>query len=167
AVPVVVARAERLPFAAGSFDGVCGAQMWHWVDVAAASAEVARVLRPGGWLALWWNEVDADGLPWWDEQQDRLEAGNPRYRRGYRARDYRAELLETGVFAAVDRSEVRWSRTLDLALYERWLRSKSYVQALGDVEGFLAAERASVAAAFPSGLVTEPFVVTLWLARLR
>lgn len=48
AVPAVVARAEALPFADASFDLVCGAQMWHWVDVPLAAAEVARVLRPGG-----------------------------------------------------------------------------------------------------------------------
>ncbi|HVM27087.1 MAG TPA: methyltransferase domain-containing protein, partial [Mycobacteriales bacterium] len=31
AVPVAVARAEALPFAAAAFDGVCAAQAWHWV----------------------------------------------------------------------------------------------------------------------------------------
>ena len=55
---VAVARAEALPFGNSSFDGVCGAQMWHWVDVPAAAAEAVRVLRPGGWLAVWWNYHD-------------------------------------------------------------------------------------------------------------
>ena len=54
-VPVAVCRAEALPFGDGCFDGVCGAQMWHWVDVPSAAREAARVLRPGGWLAVWWN----------------------------------------------------------------------------------------------------------------
>jgi SAM-dependent methyltransferase len=162
-VPVVVSRAEALPFAAGSFDLVCGAQMWHWVDLAAASAEVVRVLRPGGALAVWWNEVDADGLPWWDAQQDRLEAGNRSYSRGYRARDYGSELAP--YFSSVDRWTTRWERTLDLPTYERWLRSKSYVQALDDVEAFIEAERASLADAFPDGRIVEPFRVSLWIAR--
>ncbi len=162
-VPVVVSRAEALPFADGAFDLVCGAQMWHWVDVPVASAEVARVLQPGGRLALWWNEVDADDQPWWQAQQGRLEAGNPRYTRTYRRTDHGAALMATGRFAAVESWSAAWSRELDWPLYERWLRSKSYVQALPDVEGLVAAERASLAEAFPDGRIVEPFRVSLWV----
>jgi SAM-dependent methyltransferase len=164
-VPVVVSRAEALPFAASSLDVVCGAQMWHWVDVAVAAREVVRVLRPGGSLALWWNEVAADGLPWWDAQQDRLEAGNPLYSRRYRARDYAAELAP--YFPSVTRWSATWQRELDWPTYERWLRSKSYVQAMDDVPAFVAAERESLAAAFPEGRIVEPFETTLWIAQTR
>ena len=160
-VPVAVARAEALPFAARSFDGVCGAQMWHWVDVAAAAGEVARVLRPGGWLALWWNDLDAAGERWYDEQQDRLEASGTGYSRDYRTRAYDEELRATGLFARVDTWTTRWERSLDRPLYERWLRSKSYVDALPDREGFLAAERESLGRAFPDGRIVEPFRVRL------
>ena len=164
-VPVVVARAEALPFAGARFDLVCGAQMWHWVDVEPASAEVARVLRPQGRLALWWNEVEGAGLPWWVAQQERLEAANPRYTRGYRTRDHGQALTATGRFSAVDRWTTSWSRRLDWQLYERWLRSKSYVQEIADVESFLAQERASLSRAFPDGEIVEPFTTTLWLLR--
>jgi ubiquinone/menaquinone biosynthesis C-methylase UbiE len=162
-VPVLVCRAEALPFADASFDLVCGAQMWHWVDVPVAAPEVVRVLRPGGALAVWWNEVAGDDLPWWDAQQDRLEAGNPRYQRTYRTRDYRDEL--TPYFASVETWTTRWERTLEWPTYERWLRSKSYVQAMDDVEAFIAAERDSLQAAFPDGRIVEPFSVTLRIAR--
>jgi hypothetical protein len=137
--------------------------MWHWVDVAASAPEVLRVLRPGGALAIWWNEVAADGLAWWDEQQDRLEAGNPGYTRAYRARDYGTEL--SPYFSYVETWTQRWERELDWPLYERWLRSKSYVQALDDVEAFVEAERTSLAAAFPDGRIVEPFTTSLWVAR--
>lgn len=163
ALPVVVARAEALPFAEGSFDVVCGAQMWHWVDIPHAALEVMRVLRPGGALAVWWNEVVGDGLPWWDAQQARLERGNPRYSRRYRTRDYRAELRP--YFSSVEEWTTTWERTLDWPAYQRWLRSKSYVQAMDDVEAFVAAERHSLAAAFPDGRIVEPFSVTLRIAR--
>lgn len=162
-VPVALCRSEALPFAAGSFDVVCGAQMWHWVDVPVAAPEVLRVLRPGGVLAVWWNEVAADGLPWWDAQQARLEAGNARYRRGYRERDYGAELSPW--FSSVQHWTAIWERTLDWPTYEQWLRSKSYVLALDDVEAFVAAERESLVDAFPDGRIVEPFEVSLWVAR--
>src|SRR3954471_9991039 len=157
-VPVVVARAEALPFADDSFDVVCGAQMWHCVEVPLAAPEVVRVLRPGGVLAVWWNEVAGDGLAWGDAQQDRLEAGNPRYSRSYRKRDYRSELAP--YFASVENVSMTWDRVLDWPTYERWLLSKSYVQAMNDVEGFVSAERDSLAAAFPDGRIVEPFSVT-------
>ena len=160
--PAVVARAEALPFAGGSFDGVCGAQMWHWVDVAAAAAQVRRVLRPGGWLAVWWNDVAAQGQPWFEAQQERLEAASLGYLRGYRARAYAEELRAH--FGGVTTWTGVWSRTLDLPTYERWLRSKSYVQALNDLDGFLGAERASLLRAFPDGRVVEPFEVHLVVA---
>ncbi|HEU0104103.1 MAG TPA: methyltransferase domain-containing protein [Mycobacteriales bacterium] len=164
-VPVAVARAEQLPFADASFDGVCGAQMWHWVDVPAAAAEAARVLRPGGFLAVWWNDVAAQGEPWFEAQQARLEAAGTGYRRTYRDRDHAAEL--SAVFPSVRQWSGSWSRTLTWPTYERWLRSKSYVAALPDVEGFLAAERDSLAQAFPDGRIVEPFTVRLVLALSR
>ncbi|PPF79784.1 SAM-dependent methyltransferase [Subtercola sp. Z020] len=49
---------EALPLDDGIADLVTFAQAWHWVEVPAASAEVARVLKPGGALALVWNIRD-------------------------------------------------------------------------------------------------------------
>jgi SAM-dependent methyltransferase len=55
---VVAGRAEELPADDASFDVVIGSSMWHWVDEEIALAEVARVLRPGGTLALLWSGTD-------------------------------------------------------------------------------------------------------------
>jgi SAM-dependent methyltransferase len=55
---VVAGRAEKLPADDASFDVVIGSSMWHWVDEELALAEVARVLRPGGTLALLWSGTD-------------------------------------------------------------------------------------------------------------
>ncbi|MCT2592887.1 class I SAM-dependent methyltransferase [Streptomyces sp. N2-109] len=38
-----------------SFDAVIAGQTWHWVDPVAGAAKAARVLRPDGRLALFWN----------------------------------------------------------------------------------------------------------------
>ncbi|GAA3806565.1 class I SAM-dependent methyltransferase [Cellulomonas soli] len=63
AVPGVEARpgsAERTGLPDGVADVVTVAQAWHWFDETAASAEIARVLRPGGTLAVLWNVRDPD-----------------------------------------------------------------------------------------------------------
>lgn len=48
-----IARAERLPFAAGVFDAAATTiSMHHWTDPPAGLHEVGRVLRPGGTLVV-------------------------------------------------------------------------------------------------------------------
>ncbi|AEE46793.1 class I SAM-dependent methyltransferase [Cellulomonas fimi] len=61
------AEATGLPDAC--VDAVTVAQAWHWFDEAAAASEVARVLRPGGRLAVLWNVRDAttDWVARWTE----------------------------------------------------------------------------------------------------
>jgi SAM-dependent methyltransferase len=58
-----VGVAEEIPLPDASVDAVVVGQAWHWVDVPAASQEVARVLRPGGVLGLVWNIRD-ESVPW-------------------------------------------------------------------------------------------------------
>ena len=62
-VSALPGTAEATGLAEGSADVVVAAQAWHWVDVPAASAEAARVLRPGGRLAAVWNQLDTT-VPW-------------------------------------------------------------------------------------------------------
>ena len=41
-----------------TYDAVVSAQSWHWVDPVAGAAKAARVLRPGGLLAVFWNGLE-------------------------------------------------------------------------------------------------------------
>jgi SAM-dependent methyltransferase len=52
---VEVARFEDWDPAGRTFDAVVAGQAWHWVDPVTGAAQAARVLRPGGRLAVFWN----------------------------------------------------------------------------------------------------------------
>ena len=68
-IRTLVGTGEHLPLPDASMDAVVFGQAWHWVDPPRASAEVARVLRPGGTLGLIWNIRD-EAEPWVRELTD-------------------------------------------------------------------------------------------------
>jgi SAM-dependent methyltransferase len=59
-VTALAGTAERVPLPDASVDAVLVGQAYHWFDPEPATAEMARVLRPGGVLALLWNGEDHD-----------------------------------------------------------------------------------------------------------
>jgi ubiquinone/menaquinone biosynthesis C-methylase UbiE len=48
--------AEATTLADASIDFVTAGQAFHWFDPVKASTEFRRILKPGGWIALVWNE---------------------------------------------------------------------------------------------------------------
>jgi SAM-dependent methyltransferase len=71
------AEATGLPTA--SADVVTVAQAWHWFDAELVPAELARVLRPGGVLAVIWNVRDT-GSPaadWLAAYEEIIHRGDP------------------------------------------------------------------------------------------
>ena len=74
-VRVTDGTAESLPLDDASVDGVVVAQAFHWFDGPRALAELARVLRPGGRLAVVFNVRD---------ERDRVQAALERVWEPYR-----------------------------------------------------------------------------------
>ncbi|MDT0182920.1 class I SAM-dependent methyltransferase [Microbacterium sp. ARD31] len=62
-VSAKVATAEEIPANDRSVDVVVVAQAFHWFDPESALPEIARVLKPGGHVALVWNSRD-ERIPW-------------------------------------------------------------------------------------------------------
>jgi SAM-dependent methyltransferase len=60
---VLAGSAEALPLADASMDGVFVAEAFHGFDGTRAVAEIARVLKPAGLLALMWNLPAAPTTP--------------------------------------------------------------------------------------------------------
>jgi ubiquinone/menaquinone biosynthesis C-methylase UbiE len=55
--------AEATTLADKSVDIITAGQAFHWFDQEKSRAEFARILRPGGWVALVWNERRIDSTP--------------------------------------------------------------------------------------------------------
>jgi len=85
----VAGSAEATTLADQSVDFVMAAQAAHWFDRERARREFVRILKPGGWLVLLWNEREIDTTPF--------------------LRDYEQLLLSYGT----DYEEVRHERTTD------------------------------------------------------
>ncbi len=45
------------------YDLIACAQAWHWIDPGRRFQQAARLLRVGGWLALFWNRTADDSAP--------------------------------------------------------------------------------------------------------
>ena len=86
-------------------------QAFHWFDGDAALAEIHRVLRPGGWLALIWNRrVAADPVNRAIEELLRPYLDLvPSHGRG----DWRAAFERTTLFGALEERRFPNEHTLD------------------------------------------------------
>lgn len=145
-LPTVDARpgtAESIPVPDGSVDAVSVAQAFHWFDRDAASAEIARVLVPGGALGLLWNRADPACA--WDLACHRI--AHPAVGAGDETAASAAELPG---FVLEVHEEVRWSE---------WITRDVYLRRWGTVSSFLVAgeeERSRMVAALEAVLDEAP-----------
>lgn len=59
----IAGTAEATTLAHQSVDFVTAAQSAHWFDREKARCEFVRILKPGGWVVLLWNERRTDSTP--------------------------------------------------------------------------------------------------------
>ena len=125
-VEVLVCGFEEARLPTGQFDLVVAATSFHWLDERRALGKVARVLKPGGWWAAWWNhhgdpfhpsvlsreahtlygEAEETWADW--IRKSRAEA--------LRERARRLDLLRrSGLFDRISSEEIRWRVRLSAA----------------------------------------------------
>jgi len=64
--------AEQTRLSAGSVDIVAAGQAFHWFDRPRTRAEFKRILKPGGWVVLLWNNRLTDTTPFLRAYEDLL-----------------------------------------------------------------------------------------------
>jgi SAM-dependent methyltransferase len=127
-ITAVKGSAEAIPLADSSADVVTCAQSFHWFDRSLALPEIARVLRPGGRLALVWNTRD-DRVPW----VARLSAiiGEERVQQ----EDVLPQSIdESRLFGPVETAEFAMEQPLDRELLLDLVLSRSYCAKLAPAE---------------------------------
>ncbi len=120
-----VANAEQIPLPSRSADVVVCGQSFHWFDHERAMAEIARVLRPGGHLALVWNRYDT-GIPWVRRFQDLIA---PDFGE---VDDAVEPLMQTPYFGFVEMEQFRFWASHTAASLADLARSVSYFSTLDE-----------------------------------
>lgn len=163
-IDVVAGAAEALPFATGSLDALVVAQAFHWFSVGPALAEAARVVRPGGGLALLWNQRD-DTVPWVAELY-RLMRWSDRPVPSYEDVDWAAMVGEVGAFSPLEQRAFANEHELDAeALVDRVL-STSHIGVLPSEEQAALAERVrQLVAGFPERFAFPHRTEVFWCHR--
>jgi SAM-dependent methyltransferase len=159
--PVADARdgtAERTGLPNRSADAVTVAQAFHWFDGSAALAEIHRILRPAGRLALVWNIRDLD-----DPVQHAIDELFRPYRGdtpSHRSGAWRTALDTSKLFASTAKREFPNVQNLDAESLVRRVASTSFIAELPDPERNRVLDRARAIAAdlpdhFPFPYTTE------------
>ncbi len=89
----VAGGAEATTLSAGSVDFVTAGQAFHWFDRRRARHEFVRILRPGGWVVLVWNDRRLDATPFLSGYEDLLVRHCPDYLKVVH-RNVNADVLE-------------------------------------------------------------------------
>jgi SAM-dependent methyltransferase len=167
AVEALDGTAEAIPLPDASVDAVVVAQSFHWFDAPVALAEIARVLRAGGGLAVVWNSRDMR-VPWVARINELI-----RWNQGaiptYDAGDERWEevFAASGAFTPAVLRELRYEQVVDHDTLVDRVASTSYVATMSAAEqAVLFDDVRAVAAGFPPMFVLPYRTFVYWCRRL-
>jgi SAM-dependent methyltransferase len=172
ALKVLVSTFEDVKLEESAFDLGISATAFHWLEEDAALRKIARLLRPGGWWATFWNVFGDDSRPdpFHEATKKLLEgpfspsAGDLDVPFGLDKEARTAALKRTGEFDVVDVQTSRWSLVLNadqtIALYGTY----SNVNIRPDRAGLLA-EIGRIARDEFGGRVIRNMTTSLYIAR--
>jgi SAM-dependent methyltransferase len=161
-VTAVVGTAESMPLPDASADVVTCAQAFHWFDHGPALAEIARVLRPAGRIALVWNVRD-ERVSWVADLSDAM-VGRTGVDRGA------VEPIErSGLYGEVEHATFEHTQEVDREALRALVLSRSFCAVLPDEERapILGRVDALFDARAAGGVLTLPYLVECFRAVRR
>ena len=165
-VEFVQSSAERVPLPDGSADVVTCAQAFHWFDQERALPEIARVLRPGGRIALVWNTRD-DSQGWVAELTETV-IGRSEFR-DHGVIEVTKGIDDSGLYGPVERASFTHVQLLGRDDLVELVRSRSQCAVLPEDERRPVLER--VGAMFDAhsrdGVLAMPYVTECFRAARR
>jgi SAM-dependent methyltransferase len=129
-VEVLDGVAEHLPLADASVDAAVVGNAFHWFDGPRAVAELTRVIKPGGGLAVVWN-IGLGTEPPTPELEAFVAAQRKRAGVGA-AKGWRAALDASADFTPLAERELHHRRTQDRETFAAYLASLAFVATLPD-----------------------------------
>jgi SAM-dependent methyltransferase len=159
-IEVMDGLAEAIPLPEASVDVVAVGQAFHWFEPRGALAEIARVVRHGGGLAMLWNVRD-ESVPWVRELTEVIHWRD--FARGhYGDRDWAAVVAANASFTPLEHHSFPYVQPLDRAGLLDRIASVSYVAALPDDErAAVLAKVANLVVDFPPQF-DLPYVTDVW-----
>lgn len=164
----VVGQVEALPFLSFSFHVVTAAQTLHRFAPGLALSEVARVLTPGGHLAVAYNTRD-DTVPWVRRLMTLMQDADPEAMTGDYGVDSLESVVESPYFGTLERKNFRnWVPVTRAGLIQMVQRRPSTATLAPDVRERLLAgvgELYDSSARAPEPLML-PFQASCWRAEV-
>ena len=170
-VATVEATAEATGLPDHAFDLAAAGEAWHWFDAPRVLAELARIVRPTGGIAFFWNVVDeSDNALTAAERalvtRYRIDGGD--IRKAGPLPETRDAVRNAAGYAEPEFVQVPHSVPMTGAEYLGWARTKSHLRTqpselqaryLRDFEHMLAAHGVG-----PTDQIQVPFIVDCWMA---
>src|SRR3984957_9063306 len=164
----MAATAEATTLRANSVDLITAGQAFHWFDRTKARTEFKRILKPGGWVALIWNDRQVNSHPFLAAYENLLKTYGTDYEtvghKHVEADDVR-EFFGSGQF---DRAIFPSAQHFDYAGLQGRLLSSSYAPESGHPQHtpMLAALRDIFDQFQSDGRVTFDYDTTVYYGRL-
>lgn len=139
-IKVAVATFEQAELQSEWFDAGTSASAFHWLDEMSSLRKVTRVLRPGGWWAMWWNlffgaprddefyKASRSLLRGLDHSPSSGREGRPPFALDTEMRI--SNLRAVGTFENIEVETITWTASFDTARVMRLYRTFSPISRL-------------------------------------
>lgn len=168
---------EDWPVQAQAFDLVISATAFHWIDPAIGYPKMAQALRPGGAIALFWNQhiYNAKSERFFEtvqevyrQQAPEIYSDEPMLRAEEFPEPVTTEIEKTGLFGPVTTRRYAWEQPYDTESYLDVLRTYSgHIQLSAPVRERLFAGIRDLIETQPGGIIYKDYLSQLYIAQRK